>query len=413
MKISKIYDCVDSVIHYVKEDNTCRGIKLYKLYDCSLVGRNNYYPNILIYSNDQLIDPYNEKVMSLNKTSFYDEIYNFDINKIVKKIEDSVYFFIYNVDNYYHFIYDTLPYLHYYFALKLDCKILINISGDHKTNLYEFVSDTLKLLGVFDKIIFHEKSNIYSVMYVSSSLTFEGFPNNPPRPEIFRIYDMMASNLNTVKITPKKIYISRRTWIHNKLDNIGTNYTQRRKMVNENELVEKLNQIDFIEVFPELLSMSEKINMFKNAEFIVGSIGGGMCNLLFSGVTTKSVCIVSPTFLEINERFTFSMNHTNIKYCTNSKVFLEGNRKISNYVRARICDKTNKNFGQIGEIFDYDVNLDQYIVKISSEVTGWNSDGQYDEFKFYENQLDPLDNGLNSPYAVDIDEIINMVNFSI
>ena len=59
--------------------------------------------------------------MSLNKESFYDNnIYEDEIREINNKkiINENVFFFIYNFDNYYHFLYDTLPYLYTYFELK-------------------------------------------------------------------------------------------------------------------------------------------------------------------------------------------------------------------------------------------------------------------------------------------------------
>ena len=117
-----------TIIH--DEDETGRNIGYSQLSNVRIIGRNNFYPNCLFYSenDEKIISPYDEKIMSLNKDSFYDENEIEKINKInkineIEKIKYTqviypVFFFIYNFDNYYHFLYDTLPYLYTYLELK-------------------------------------------------------------------------------------------------------------------------------------------------------------------------------------------------------------------------------------------------------------------------------------------------------
>ena len=69
-------------------------------------------------------------------------------------------------------------------------------------------------------------------------------------------------------VGPEKIYISRRTWLHNDTSNIGTNYTERRRGVNEDQVARLFSMHDSTEVFCENLTMSEKIGMFRNAKYI-------------------------------------------------------------------------------------------------------------------------------------------------
>ena len=68
----------------------------------------------------------------------------------------------------------------------------------------------------------------------------------------------------------------------------------------------------FTEVFCENLTMSEKIGMFRNAKYIAGPIGGGMCNVIFSPPETRVLSINNPTFFDVNYRFRFSMEHTDM-----------------------------------------------------------------------------------------------------
>jgi hypothetical protein len=51
---------------------TNRDIGYSLIQKCIITGRDSYYPNVLIHSNDSLISPYDEKIMSLNQESFYE-----------------------------------------------------------------------------------------------------------------------------------------------------------------------------------------------------------------------------------------------------------------------------------------------------------------------------------------------------
>jgi len=220
-----------------EKDETQRNIGYSKINNVILTGRNLYYPNVLLYSENILISPYDEKIMSLNKDSFYDNnkyelVIDKDKDEVI--IEYPVFFFIYNFDNYYHFLYDTLPYLYTYLELKKNnpqLKLLVNYPNKNKKDFYKFNSDLLQKIINLDDLIIHNENYNYKELYVSTSLTHGGYSNNPPRKEIYLIYDLIKANINYQNIDKnlfehiKKIYISRRTWINNDNTNIGTDYT--------------------------------------------------------------------------------------------------------------------------------------------------------------------------------------------
>lgn len=372
----------------------------------NIVGRNYYYPNCLLYSNNQLISPYDEKIMSLNKDSFYD---NNCFDYIVCKthyeiIYEPVYFFIYNFDNYYHFIYDTLPYLYNYFELKKNIpnlKLLINYPNKNDT-FYKFNIDVFNLLKL--NYIVHNDTNKYDRVYLSNSLTHGGLSNQPPNINIFSIYNTILKSITTNFKTYEYIYISRRTWTRPKSNNIGTDYTNRRKMINEDQLVNELEKLGFIEIFAEDYNFDEKIILFNKAKVIIGPIGGGMCNLLFSPKETRTICIVSPYFLDINYRFKYSMDHTNISYFTDCKIHSTTN--IPMYVRVKILH--GKYQDRIGEIIDF--KNEKYIINLSdNDVAGFNNDIQFQQIEEFENNILLLDKGLNSPYEINIDTLLKLV----
>jgi hypothetical protein len=388
------------------KDLTERDIGFTYYNDCIITGRNNYYPNVLIFSNDNIISPYDEKIMSLNKNTFYDDNkFNFVINNQNKNtILEPVFFFIYNFDNYYHFIYDTLPYLYIYKIIKNtnpSLKLLVNYPNKFKNEFYKFNIEFLNKLVNINDIIIHENNNFYKTIFIGSSLTHGGFSNNSPRIELYNL--LSSIKYNTDVEFPKKIYISRRTWKNNDNSNIGTNYTTRRKMINEDELVNKLTELGFTEIFAENLTTDEKIKLFSNAEFIIGTIGGGMTNLLFSNKNVKSIIIVTPYFLDINYRFNYvlqdSFNNPNINYFYDTLTY-KNNNNIPLFCRVKIHNN-------IGEIIEYKDN--KYLINISdNDIAGFNNEFNYKNDWYFENEFELIDNGLNSPYIVNTNKLIDL-----
>lgn len=382
-----------------------RHIEYIILCDIYIIGRNCVYPNCLLYDykHFELVSPYDERIMSLNKESFYAAQYDIADIQFSDKIyfDTPVYFFIYNFDNYYHFIYDTLSYLCCYFKLKQKIpvlKLLVSYPNVTKKEFYRFNLDIFELLHVSNDIIIHNNDYIYKQIYIGNSLTHSGYSNSVPHNDIYRLFD----NLSVPTITknfPKKIYISRRTWEHNDKSNLGTDYTQRRKMENEDKLVEQLKKYEFEEIFCEKLSMPEKINLFRNAEFVIGPIGGGMCNLIFSHTKTKVICIVSPYFLDINCRFKHCMEHTDIMYVYDTKC------TSGLFRRVKIIDTISEHLDKIGEVMN--IIDDNYIINLSNnDIAGFNNLVRFPTLSFKLHQLQFLDKGLNSPYLVDIEKVI-------
>ena len=409
MNISSFKDKKYTVIKEI--DDTKRDIGYSELQSVIIVGRNHYNPNVLLY-NGEIISPYDEKVMSLNKDTFYDNnFYELDKKELENEynIKESVFFFIYNFDNYYHFLYDSLPYLYTFLHLKKlypQLKLLVNYPNKYKKEFYKFNIDFLEKVINLDDMIIHNEKNKYSSMFISSSLTHGGYSNNPPRNETYELYNIIKSKNNLISVSNnlKKIYISRRTWINNDKSNIGTDYTTRRKMMNEDELVDKLTNLGFTEIFAENLSTNEKISLFSNAEIVIGSIGGGMANLLFCGKKTKSIIIVTPYFLDINYRFKYSLELSNYNYFDNVKTYIQDN-SIPLFCRVKI-NSNNK----IGEIIEYSNN--KYLINISdNDIAGFNNNFTYKNEWLSDKDFSLIDNGLNSPYIIDINGLFNKLLF--
>jgi hypothetical protein len=180
--------------------------------------------------------------------------------------------------------------------------------------------------------------------------------------------------------------------------------------MNEDAVVALLESHGIQEVFTELLTTEEKLAYFKNAELVVGVVGGGMCNLLFSPPSTKVVCINTPGFLDINARFQHSMNHTKIIYSNSTKHY-EENVKFQLYTRVKIINRESDYYGLIGEI-ESRVNGTTYTVRLSSnDIAGFSQDFLLETKNFHEEELEAIDSGLNSPYICDIQTLENDLLF--
>lgn len=394
---------------FLPKDENGREISYYNFNNLLVVGETLFYPNLLFYNldNKTIINPIIENTMSLSNN----ETKNITIKPIdlmCNNIDNNSYFFFcYNTDNYYHFIYDTLPYLITYKHLKNKnnkLKLLMTYPNENMSKFYDFVNDCLKIFSINeDDIEIIKKNTLYNNITISTSYTHDFDSNLPPRKEVYELFNTVKklykhSNNNT----PDKIYISRRSWKHGNYSNIGTNYTNRRKLINEDELVDLLEKNGYIEIFTENMTMKEKIIMFLNVKSVVGCFGGGICNVLFSNKETELIAIDSPLFTTINKRFIYSLNQVNLSIFNNTHHY-EGSEFKTN-MRVKFDN-------YIGEITEVD-NFNKKITIIYSDrkLSGWNSDTEYKKITLNFNECQKIDEGLNSPWFIDIEKFKQKYN---
>jgi hypothetical protein len=104
------------------------------------------------------------------------------------------------------------------------------------------------------------------------------------------------------------------------------------------------------------------------------------------------------------------MDHTAITYfddCTLKTTTHSKIPKIPQYVRVVVTDKKSEYFNKIGEVMEYLEQNDKYKVNLSNNDTaGFNNALIYTTATFQEDQLNPLDKGLNSPYSVNLQTFV-------
>lgn len=408
-KLKELTTRTDICSAFLPTDESGREINIYNFSNVTLTGENLFFPNVLLYAQErkELYNPSEEAVMSLPDSDPCKTSFVLDIKNATKQLSGDYFYFIYNTDNYYHFLYDSLPYLVTYLYLRKrlpNLKLLMNFPNPSKNKNYPFVDECLELIGINKQdVVIADDEAVYENIYVSSSYTYGSNPSAPPRKEIFQIYQMMKHTaMSASENIPlhDNIYISRRSWLHKDYSNIGTNYTDRRRMMNEDLLVATLEGIGFEEVFCENLTMTQKIILFSEAKKITGAIGGGLANVLFSSNSTELICILSPSFLEYNRRFLHSFNNVSVAYTNNHKLYESG--KYKKFMRVKLRD------GLVGEIKDvYD---DEILLQYSDEtVAGWNNQRSYKTKKVSMENIVWQDSGINSPWLCDVDEVYKLL----
>lgn len=413
MKLTNIRDIPDRWFTY--SDDTVRDSFIQCHRDVRLTGRSICYPNCLVWSpaHETLIHPYDERVMSLQRDSFYenDEWPEFTPPAEATTVESKpAFFFVYNVDNYFHYIYDTLTLLVSYFKIReageSDLVAILSTSHPSKSTLPRFVTEFLDCMGVSYQLA--DPATQYTKLYITSSFTHGRKSNSPPSPVLatlvgrFKPKGVVGQSIQSLS---KKFYISRRSWKHAQRDNMGTNYTERRKCMNEDDVVALLEKYDIKEVFTELLTTEEKLQLFSHAEVVVGVIGGGMCNLMFARPDTKTLCIPTPYFREINSRFEYSMNSATLAYSECASHW-DWPHRFKLYSRVKVVGGSD--VGRVGEIEGFNEETRKYLVILSSnDIAGFSQDftAALQKVEFAEEELEALDEGLNSPYICDIAQL--------
>jgi hypothetical protein len=410
MEIKEIteVDIVDSFedrntkILFLEKDENGREITITKLHSVNFVGDNLFYPNVLAFSGVDgcLYNPIREKTMSLKTIEVSNNI-SITIPKTKLVCVNPVFYFIYNTDNYFHFVYDTLPYLISFKEIKKKIpkiKLLMNYANSQMFSFYKFVLEFLDLFGVNkEDILLVDGETSYSSVFISNSFTHDFDSNLPPRKEVYELFQKLVNTHKSsfTNTKPKKIYISRRSWIHNDFSNIGTNYTTRRKLENEDGLVNLLKLKGFEEVFTENMSTIEKLDLFSNAEMVVGCIGGGLCNVLFSPKETKLITIASPIFLDINNRFKYCLDQTNNTYFTDTKH--TENSYFKKYMRINCPSR--KIVGEITSVNENTIDVSY----TEEKVSGWNAQNEFKTITLDKNICFKLDDGLNSSWFMNLE----------
>ena len=183
---------------------------------------------------------------------------------------------------------------------------------------FKYIQESLAFLGYgLHNIIQVQESSIYKCADITNCNLFSTSGNY--NSSIIRgLAEKLQAQVTSVSNQNKYIYISR-------------SKVQKRRIVNEAAVKELMLFLGFQIVYPESLSYSEQIELFKSAKWLVTIHGAGLTNMMF--MTPES------NILELREE---NDNHNNCYFSLASSM----NHNYF-YLKCKSVDKSNDHIGDL------------------------------------------------------------------
>lgn len=150
-----------------------------------------------------------------------------------------------------------------------------------------------------------------------------------PNATILSVRDRILANIEMKPGGPDKVYVSR-----SRIDD-------KRRMVNEVELEDRLSAEGFAIIHPQDLSIADQVRLFRNASIVIGATGAQMANALFMRPGTIAMEITPSNYSGIWVR--------NICHLTGVNWF-------SHYFPSPITDLPNSSW-----LFSYWIDVDEFV----------------------------------------------------
>jgi Glycosyltransferase 61 len=195
--------------------------------------------------------------------------------------------------NYYHWTVENLP------RIRLMEEAGISPDWFFLPRRHRFHRDSLELFGIPSKnqILANEYTHVQAdELVIASMVRSEITPENA----LFLYQRMANTSWSKTKSTNRlRIYVARRrrSWRH---------------VVNEKALLSQLSQYGFKRYFLEELPLRTQIQLFQQAEFVIGPHGAGLTNLVYCNAGTKVIEIGSP--IRPLGFFYFIAHHRGLRY---------------------------------------------------------------------------------------------------
>lgn len=170
-------------------------------------------------------------------------------------------------NGYFHWLFDSLPRL----MLVLEDARREGVILDYGIIKLPFVKESLTLLGI-NKIMLLKKGHWYYLRNVIFPKHLA--PTGNYNDEIIKKLRAVLLNGKVLTKPNKRIYISR-------------SLAARRKILNEDQLVNVLERHGFDCVCCENMSFNDQIKLFSQTKYIVSNHGAGLSNMLFMGDKSK------------------------------------------------------------------------------------------------------------------------------
>jgi hypothetical protein len=178
-------------------------------------------------------------------------------------------------DNHSHWLLQTLPQLRYFELAGVKPQKLVV-----QPNIRPYQRDMLKALGYGEKALLLRRPDqpiIFRELYV-------GYVDGGLVPDA-TIFDRLSDQIGrAAKPGPELVYVSR------------MDARTIRRLLNEELLILRLRQMGFAIVTPGAVAMAGEIDLFRNARVVVGPLGAGLYNTLFTREGATVLALSDPNY---------------------------------------------------------------------------------------------------------------------
>ena len=279
----KIYNSYNVTSENITKNDTLYNFNTVHLKNCYFIN------NCFINDNYIISLTYDGEKEKQNLKKYILKCYNSNKPSNTSIVNDNLYLWHSNTNNYLHFVRDCLLVLEEYISNEnyyKNFKILVKKEGFN-----DFVIDILKTLNLYQNIVFlKDIKKKYPNELLFKNLHIPVYNNPELSKKEFRHYKIvkkikkLVNNFSLPKdLIYDKIYISRRTWTRNtEKKKIGQDNTQKRKCLNEDEIVKILKEKKYKEIFLEDYDFVTKLAILNNAKTVLTTHGAGVVNFLFT-----------------------------------------------------------------------------------------------------------------------------------
>lgn len=181
--------------------------------------------------------------------------------------------------NYGHWVVDTFPRVEAVVAAYGTEGMTFVLNVPPSDQMRQVFVDSMALVGVGEDQLVFTGSHPYAMerAIYPTPVSVPPLVKNPRSVEFLR---ELALGLDDTDRSPRRLYVTR-------------NGSGRRRLVNEDAVLEVLRPLGYEVVAPETLSFREQMAVFRDATHVVGNMGAALSNLAFSGDGVRVLCLAT------------------------------------------------------------------------------------------------------------------------